>query len=485
MTGDDRVMRELATDTIRFMRWASHHGSGADSRTEIQELLKERLGDGAAQSVVSRELPLVEHVNLQVALDRWASEPGRTIDVRGIFVPRHHGQADLTGLITGTGAPAQLTAPAMTDLPDGPSSTRACLTRALLLVSDADGEYAFFLTTAEHEPTLYLEIAGLPVEKAQGVFATLDRLRDALNVYRGQVVQAHANPMGDIRLEFLDPTPMDRDRLILPDDVLGRIESQAVDVAHHSDALRRAGQHLKRGILLYGPPGTGKTHTVRYLLGQLPGYTRLLLQGAALHAIGPASELARKLAPAVVVLEDVDLVAQDRAFGPGDNPVLFELLDAMDGAATDSDLMFLLTTNRAEVLERALIARPGRVDLAVHIDRPDADARKELLRLYAADAPLDVTEDLADEVAEATDGVTASFLKELVRRSVLVAVQRDSSLKTVTHDDVRAALTALLDASQSVTHSVLGGRRGDFERLTDADEDTEFGPGGFSYTSCD
>ena len=91
------------------------------------------------------------------------------------------------------------------------------------------------------------------------------------------------------------------------------------------------------------------------------------------------AELARDLQPAVVVLEDVDLVAEDRSFGPGGSPVLFELLDAMDGAAPDADLLFLLTTNRADLLEPALAARPGRVDVAVEIDLPDAAARRRLL----------------------------------------------------------------------------------------------------------
>lgn len=79
----------------------------------------------------------------------------------------------------------------------------------------------------------------------------------------------------------------------------------------------------------------------------MTGYTRLLLTGRALHAIGSAAELARDLQPAVLVLEDVDLVAEDRSFGHGSSPVLFDLLDAMDGAAADADLLFVLTTHRS------------------------------------------------------------------------------------------------------------------------------------------
>src|SRR5207253_11099013 len=104
--------------------------------------------------------------------------------------------------------------------------------------------------------------------------------------------------------------------------------------------------------------------------------------GRALHAIGAVAGLARDLQPAVMVLEDVDLVAEHRGFGPGSSPVLFDLLDAMDGAAADADLLFVLTANRADLLEPALAARPGRVDVAVEIDLPDKTGRKRLLALY-------------------------------------------------------------------------------------------------------
>ena len=125
------------------------------------------------------------------------------------------------------------------------------------------------------------------------------------------------------------------------------------------------------------------------------------------------------LQPAVVVLEDVDLVAEDRSFGPGTSTVLFDLLDAMDGAAADADLLFVLTTNRADLLEPALAARPGRVDVAVEIDLPDAEARERLLALYGRSLPLRLSDAETRNVVDRTDGVTASFLKELLRRAML------------------------------------------------------------------
>src|SRR6201985_2475643 len=102
------------------------------------------------------------------------------------------------------------------------------------------------------------------------------------------------------------------------------------------------GQRLEPGLLLYGPPGTGKTHTMRYLVAQMNAYTRFVLTGRALHVIGSVAALARDLHPAVIVLEDVDLVAEHRGFGVGgvgSSPVLFDLLDAMDGGAPRARLL--------------------------------------------------------------------------------------------------------------------------------------------------
>jgi SpoVK/Ycf46/Vps4 family AAA+-type ATPase len=262
--------------------------------------------------------------------------------------------------------------------------------------------------------------------------------------------------MGGVTLEFAGEPTTSRDEVVLPEVVLARVERHALGVAAHRDALLAAGQHLKRGLLLYGPPGTGKTHTTRYLMGQLSGYTRLMLTGRSLHAIGSISELARDLQPSAIVLEDVDLVAEDRTFGPGSSPVLFDLLDAMDGAAPDADLVFVLTTNRADLLEPALAARPGRIDVAIEIDLPDAEARRRLLFLYSRSLPIRLTDSETDEIIERTDGVTASFIKELLRRAMLESVHEDPAATAVTAAHTTRALDDLLDAGQQLTRSLLG-----------------------------
>jgi ATPase family associated with various cellular activities (AAA) len=448
--------REFAAAFRSFLEWV-HRGDPA-GRHEVVALIRDFLGpEGGRQSVVSRDLSPFEHVNVQVALDSWSAQPGRTVAVHGFSVPPHYGAFSLQQLLSGEGLPPMsLSAPALVDLPDGPGSTRACLRLALLLIEDAAGRYVLMVRGPMDEPILQLAVAGLPVAAAQEVLADLDARRARLNVYRGHLLEVAPTDMGGVALHFLDLPPTARADVILPEAVLGRIERHALGVADNRAALLAAGQHLKRGLLIFGPPGTGKTHTTRYLVTHMTAYTRLMLSGRALHAIGAVADLARELEPAVVVLEDVDLVALDRSFGPGANPVLFELLDTMDGAAADADLLFLLTTNRADLLEPALAARPGRVDVAVEIERPGADAREQLLRLYARRAPFRLSDSDVAGVVERTDGVTASFLKELVRRAVLEAVHDDAALPAVTAVHLTRALDDLLDSAQAVTRTLLG-----------------------------
>jgi hypothetical protein len=459
MTGaSDDEAREFARVFRAFLEWMHSDLDRDRPRNEVVALVQDFLaGEALTQSVVSRSLPVFEHVNLQTALEAWMAEPDRSVSVHGISAPPHYGSVNLSQLLSGESMPPlRLSAPPLLDLPNGPGSTLGCFLFAALLVTDGRGAYVLLVAGPSEHAGVSVEIAGLPVEAAQAVHAEIDALRNRLNVYRGHVLDVVPAPMGGVTLSFGELPATLRDDVILTESVLTRIERHALGIAVHREELVAAGQHLKRGLLLFGPPGTGKTHTTRYLVGQLGGYTRLLVTGRALHSIGSVAELARDLQPAMLVLEDVDLVAEDRSFGPGSSPVLFDLLDAMDGAAADADLLFVLTTNRSDLLEPALAARPGRVDVAVEIDLPDAEARRRLYDLYARGVPTSLSEEGIDDVVERTEGVTASFLKELLRRAVLESLEDPAPDGTVTAAHAARALDDLLDSAQRVTRSLLG-----------------------------
>jgi ATP-dependent 26S proteasome regulatory subunit len=208
-------------------------------------------------------------------------------------------------------------------------------------------------------------------------------------------------------------------------------------------------------VLLHGPPGTGKTLSVSYLIGAMPGRTTILLTGRGLGLIEQAIGIGRQLAPATVVFEDIDLVAAERTM-PGHHGVLFELLNQMEGLEEDEDLLFLLTTNRPDIVEPALAARPGRIDLALEIPLPDDDARRRLVRLYAGGIELD--ERSAADVVERTAGVTGAFVKELMRQASLLAAL--DGRPSAAASDVRETLDELLDERSALTRRLLG-RPGD------------------------
>ena len=289
----------------------------------------------------------------------------------------------------------------------------------------------------------------------------LTRVRDRmaqLSVLRGQVISFAPNDFdyheAGSELTFLRRPEVAAEQVILPDGTLDRVARHVVGIGVQREALLAAGQHLKRGVLLYGPPGTGKTHLVRHLLSRTPGTTAVLLSGRTLRLLNQATALARAAPPAIVVLEDCDLVAEQR--GGETNAVLFETLEAMDGLAPDADVAFILTTNRVDLLERALVERPGRVDLAVEIAKPDLEARERLFRLYAAEllAAGHLTEAAVHTAAARTEGVTASFTKELIRRVAVNAAQQDRPPRDA---DVSDALDEMMSDAESLTRTLLGG----------------------------
>jgi SpoVK/Ycf46/Vps4 family AAA+-type ATPase len=280
----------------------------------------------------------------------------------------------------------------------------------------------------------------------------------AHDVFRGQVLsftvsEHHGNEL----VSFLPRPAVTAKDVVLPAGTLEHIEQHIIGVADWSQELLSAGQHLKRGLLLHGPPGTGKTHTVRYLTGRLADCTVILLTGLSIRFIDQAAALARRLQPSVVVLEDVDLVALDRDYSPGGQPLLFSLLEAMDGIGTDADVTFVLTTNRADLLEVALADRPGRIDLAVEIPRPDAQCRERLLRVYARDLALDA--DLG-EVVTGTEGVTASFIKEMIRRTVLVSLRAGERPPVLRDSHFTEVLAEMNGERHALTRSLLGSGTG-------------------------
>ena len=204
--------------------------------------------------------------------------------------------------------------------------------------------------------------------------------------------------------------------MILPEGVRERVARHVVGIGEHGMRCGGRASTSSAACCSTVRPAPARPTWSATCSAETPGTTAVLLSGHTLSLLNDAAALARAAQPAIVVLEDCDLVAEHR--GGETNAALFETLEAMDGLAADADITFILTTNRVDLLERALVERPGRVDLAVEITKPDLEARERLFRLYAAEllAAGQLSEAAVHTAAARTEGVTASFTKELIRR---------------------------------------------------------------------
>ncbi|MFF1676645.1 AAA family ATPase [Streptomyces sp. NPDC058256] len=428
----------------------------------LAERMRAHLGSAPGdQPVVKAAYAPYDLPNVHLALERWFAADGRSYELIGMRGSSHHGELTLGEILESADRYNRFVIGAVdyAHLPVSPDEELACVSFGFYLGVEGEERFAVLLRgPADQYGRNKVEIEVLAQEKefADRLLAEIDQLVREHNIFRGQVLSFEGSDFGHGLgpFRFHRRPGLSREEIVLPAGLLERVERQVVGVARRRERLLAAGQHLRRGLLLYGPPGTGKTHTIRYLLSHLPEFTVVVLAGTSINAIGPACALARMLQPALVVLEDCDLIAEARDYGGGEQPLLFQVLNEMDGLGDDADVAFLLTTNRADLLEPALVQRPGRVDLAVEIPVPDAEGRARLLTLYGSS--LGLGKDLTDEIVARTDGTTASFTKELVRRAVLIAAERES--ERTEPDDLRAAVDELLSDRDRLTRRLLGVR---------------------------
>jgi hypothetical protein len=428
-------------------------------------LLRDHFGkEPSTLPIVAEKFEKYDHPNLHVAIEDYLAQDGRSAEIRGIVSSDHFGGPSLSALVAPAGAsllgrseptegPVQYV-----NIPLDEGRVLSCVQSGLYLVRDRDERLAVLVQAPpDFHPyaKLRIEVMAPEREEAERFLANLRTALRRRNVYRGHVLSLTQNEMGALQVQFHSLPKIARGNIILPEGLLDRIERQTIHFSRHSDKLRAAGRHLKRGLLLHGAPGTGKTLTAMYLASALEDRTVLLLTGRGLGLLGQSCALARALQPSIVILEDVDLVAEERTRREAGcaTPLLFELLNEMDGLADDADVLFLLTTNRPDILEPALAARPGRIDQAFEVPLPDESCRRRLFALYGQGLTLQVRE--LSRFLERTRGASAAFIRELLRKAALFAADEGGEL-VVEDRHLDEALHELVVQGGDLTRSLLG-----------------------------
>lgn len=225
----------------------------------------------------------------------------------------------------------------------------------------------------EHE-TAVLALAGVDSDRVDALLKRL--IADSTSIYRERLLtlsfeSGARDQFGDVekaeclRVSFAVAAPVSRGEFVVDQELHKLLWRNVVDLHERRQVLKTHGVPIRRGVLLYGPPGTGKTFACRYLCGQLPDTTRIVVAGSALNRIGQLFDFARTYQPSVVILEDVDLAFAARDISLYSSS-LGDLLDQMDGLRPSDDVGVILTTNSIERLEAAIKDRPGRISQCVY-----------------------------------------------------------------------------------------------------------------------
>ena len=210
---------------------------------------------------------------------------------------------------------------------------------------------------------------------------------------------------------------------------------EIVDFLKHSKKYVEMGARIPKGVLLFGPPGTGKTYIARAVAGEA-GVPFLSISGSdfveMFVGVGAARvrdlfEQAKKRAPSIVFIDEIDAVGRMRGAGMGGGhdereQTLNQLLVEMDGFSTNQGIIVMAATNRPDILDSALL-RPGRFDRQIVLDKPDRRARVEILKVHSRGKPLSKEVDL-EVVAKGTAGFTPADLENVVNEAALLTTRR-------------------------------------------------------------
>ena len=247
--------------------------------------------------------------------------------------------------------------------------------------------------------------------------------------------RAMGAPQGDKKTTFSDVAGLDEEKQEL---------QEVVDFLRNPEKYTQMGAKIPRGILLSGPPGTGKTLLARAVAGEadvqflsISGSDFMeLYVGVGASRVRDLFEQAKRMAPSIIFIDEIDAVGRKRGAGLGGGhdereQTLNQLLVEMDGFVGNDGVIVMAATNRPDILDPALL-RPGRFDRQIYIPAPDLKGREEILKIHAKGKRLDETVNL-HTIAKATGGFTGADLSNLMNEAAIMAARENAQALSMRH----------------------------------------------------
>lgn len=251
-------------------------------------------------------------------------------------------------------------------------------------------------------------------------------------------------------------------------DVAGEDEAkeslqEVVDFLHNPGKYTTIGAKLPKGALLVGPPGTGKTLLAKAVAGEahVPFFSLSgsdfveMFVGVGASRVRDLFEEAKKNAPCIIFIDEIDAVARSRGTGMGGGhdereQTLNQLLVEMDGFGVNEGIIVMAATNRVDILDRAIL-RPGRFDRKVMVGRPDVKGREEILKVHAKGKPLSEEIDLK-QIAQTTAGFTGADLENLLNEAAILAAKDERIY--LKQDDIKRAFVKVGIGAEKKSHII-------------------------------
>ena len=264
------------------------------------------------------------------------------------------------------------------------------------------------------------------------------------------------------------PKPLDDGRRVTFADVAGADEEkeelvEVVEFLKDPKKFNSLGARIPKGVLLMGPPGTGKTLLARAVAGEagVPFYSNSgsdfveMFVGVGASRVRDLFDQAKKSAPSIVFIDEIDAVGRQRGAGLGGGhdereQTLNQLLVEMDGFGANTGVIVIAATNRRDILDPALL-RPGRFDRQIVVGYPDVKGREEILKVHTKNKPLGPDVDLR-VIAQTTVGFTGADLENLVNEAALLAARRGR--KAITMVDIEEATIKVVAGPEKKSHIV-------------------------------